>query len=110
MTESDRLHAVDRVLERERWWRKRRAQERNQEPMRRAMFIGAAIGLGLGVLIGQALWSYTFLAPTFAAVGGLALGVAGGAWVILAREHAAEKAREAEEAKDREEERMRRRE
>ena len=36
MNEIDRRNAIGKVLERERWYRERRAEARDQEPMRKA--------------------------------------------------------------------------
>jgi len=98
------------VLERA-WDRRRRlAAERDQQPLRRALFLGGAIGLAVGVVLGQLLWVKDLAGPSIAAVIGCAIGAGVGAATILERAHAAERARAREEAREREEERGRRRE
>lgn len=94
------------VLERA-WDRRRRlAAERDQQPLRRALFLGGAIGLAVGVVLGQLLWVKDLAGPSIAAVIGCAIGAGVGAARILERAHAAERAH----AHKREEERARRRE
>jgi hypothetical protein len=98
------------VLERARYRRRRRAAEREQEPLRRAMAIGGTIGIACGVVFGQLVWVTALAGPAIAAVLGLGLGVGAGAGVVLERERAVQRAREREEARAREEERARLRE
>jgi hypothetical protein len=93
------------------WDRRRRlAAEREQQPLRTAMFVGGAVGLVVGVVLGQAFWVMDLAGPSIAAVVGVALGAATGAAVILARAHAVARAHAREVARAREEERARRRE
>ena len=87
------------VLERA-WDRRRRlAAERDQQPLRRALFLGGAIGLAVGVVLGQLLWVKDLAGPSIAAVIGCAIGAGVGAATILERAHAAERARAREEAR-----------
>ena len=89
------------VLERA-WDRRRRlAAERDQQPLRRALFLGGAIGLAVGVVLGQLLWVKDLAGPSIAAVIGCAIGAGVGAAMILERAHAAERARARAEARER---------
>jgi hypothetical protein len=97
------------VLERARWRRRRQAEERNREPLRRAMIVGGTVGLVVGGVLGQLVWLHDLAGPAIAAVVGLGLGVAVGAGVVLEREHTVQRAQAREEARADEEERARRR-
>jgi hypothetical protein len=97
------------ALERARWRRRRRAEERDREPLRRAMILGGAVGIVVGGVLGQLLWLHELAGPAIAAVLGLGLGVAVGAGVVLEREHAVQRALARAEARAHEEERARRR-
>jgi hypothetical protein len=98
------------VLERARWRRRRRAAERDREPLRRAMVVGGTVGIVVGAALGPLLWLHELAGPAIAAVLGLGLGVAVGAGMVLEREHAVRRAQAREKARAREEERARRRE
>ncbi|HEX3318095.1 MAG TPA: hypothetical protein VHR88_08755, partial [Solirubrobacteraceae bacterium] len=98
-----------RVLEHARDRRRRQAAERKQEAMRRATFLGGAIGLVAGVVLGQLLWDGALAGPSIAAVIGLAAGACAGAAVMLGREQAEQRVQDCAEARAREEERARRR-
>ena len=80
------------VLERARCRRRRRAAERDREPLRRAMVVGGTVGIVVGAVLGQLLWLHELAGPAIAAVLGLGLGVAVGAGVVLEREHAVRRA------------------
>jgi Protein of unknown function (DUF2510) len=86
--------------------RGQQATERAQEPMRHAVFAGAAIGLIAGVVLGQSLFGDALITPILVALGGMALGAATGAGLILRRDLAAERARFRAESAKREEERQ----
>jgi hypothetical protein len=69
-------HARDR--------RRLKAAEREGEATRRAAFLGGAIGLVVGVALGQLFWGSALAGPSIAAVIGLAVGACVG--VLLAGE------------------------
>jgi Protein of unknown function (DUF2510) len=97
------------VLERARDRRRRLAAAREQQPLRRAMFLGGAIGLGVGVVLGAL--SGTRIGPVprssrsspSSSERPSALG-----WA-LEHAHAGERRKAREEARARDEERARRR-
>jgi hypothetical protein len=98
-----------KVLERARYRRRVQAADRDQQQLRRALFVGGTIGLATGVVLGQLLWVDALAGPAIAAVLGLALGVLAAAGLLYSREVAEERAREAAAARQRAEERARRR-
>ena len=98
------------VLERARERRGRLAAEREQQPLRRAMFLGGAIGLGVGIVLGALFWDTDRAGPSIVAVAAVVIGTAVGAALGLEHEHAGERRKAREEARTRDEERARHRE
>jgi uncharacterized protein DUF2510 len=99
-----------RALEHARDRRRRKAVERKQETLRRATFLGGAIGLIAGVLIGVLLRDTSPAGPSVTAVIGLVAGAFAGAAMMLGREQAEERVRARAKARARERERGRGRE
>jgi Protein of unknown function (DUF2510) len=97
------------VLERARDRRRRLAAEREQQPLRRAMFLGGAIGLGVGVVLGALFWDTDRAGPSIVAVLAVVIGTAVGAALGLQHAHAGERKKARQEARLRDEERARRR-
>ena len=97
------------VLERTRDRRRRLAAEREQQPLRRAMFLGGAVGLGIGVLLGALFWDTDRAGPSIVTVVAVVIGTAVGALLGPHHAHAGERKKAREEARGRDEERARRR-
>jgi uncharacterized protein DUF2510 len=98
------------VLERARDRRRRLAAAREQQPLRRAMFLGGAIGLGVGVVLGALLWDTDRAGPSIVTVVAVVIGTAVGAALGLEHVHAGERRKARAAARLRDEERARRRE
>jgi hypothetical protein len=94
------------VLERARDRRRCLAAEREQQPLRRVMFLGGAIGLAVGVVLGALFWDTDRAAPSIVTIVAVVIGTAVGAALGLEHAHAVERKR----ARAREDERARRRE
>jgi hypothetical protein len=92
------------VLERARD-RRRLAAERGQQPLRRAMFLGGAIGLGVGVVLGALFWDTDRAGPSIVTVLAVVIGTAVGAAAGFEHAHAGER----KKARLRDEERARHR-
>jgi hypothetical protein len=97
------------VLERARNRRRRLAAEREQQPLRRAMFLGGAIGLGLGVVLGALFWDTDRAGPSIVTVVAVIIGTAVGSALGLEHAHAGERSKARAQARLRDEERARRR-
>ena len=98
------------VLERARERRRHVAAEREQQPLRRAMFLGGAMGLGVGIVLGALFWDADRAGPSIVTVVAVVIGTAVGAALGLEHEHAGERRKAREEARTRDEARARRRE
>jgi len=97
------------VLERARNRRRRLAAEREQQPLRRAMFLGGAIGLGVGVVLGALFWETDRAGPSIVTVVAVVIGTAVGSALGLEHAHAGERRKARAQARLRDEERARRR-
>jgi hypothetical protein len=98
------------VLERARDRRRRLAAAREQQPLRRAMFLGGAMGLGVGIVLGALFWDADRAGPSIVTVVAVVIGTAVGAALGLEHVHAGERRKAREEAPTRDEARARRRE
>ena len=91
------------VLERARDRRRRLAAEREQRPLRRAMFLGGAIGLGVGVVLGALFWDADRAGPSIVTVVAVVIGAAVGAALGLEHAHADERKKTRKGSRPREE-------